>query len=148
VLVGCFFVIEHASNSGILFIFLDFLLKNFQFKLHEVNLLLKILNVLFVNVLLQRILLKEMIGVLSYRLIHFLILTMEIHVYCAIIFCFGLIVSKGLKRFTTLFQSKIKVKMGAKNLAERISDRTYLRDCFSFLNLTLQNIKEQNNIRS
>jgi|688.fasta_scaffold255139_1 hypothetical protein len=48
-LVGCFIVVVQTANSGLLFVLHDFLFQNFEFKIHEVELLLKVLDVLITD---------------------------------------------------------------------------------------------------
>ena len=46
VLVGSLFIIKETSNAALFLIFYDFFFQNFEFELHEVDLLLKISNIL------------------------------------------------------------------------------------------------------
>ena len=70
--MGCFVIIVQISNARLLFVFLDFFAKDFELKLHEVDLLLQVYDVLvrWVDV--------GVIAKLAWSLLFF-VLTTEVH---------------------------------------------------------------------
>jgi len=70
--MGCFVIIVQISNARLLFVFLDLFAKDFELKLHEVDLLLQVYDILvrWVDV--------WVIAELTWSLLFF-VLTTEVH---------------------------------------------------------------------
>lgn len=85
VLMRSFVVVEESTNSRALFIFNDFLFQNFKLELHEVDLLLQILNILVRKVFAVSTWLNEVIDISPKGLTKLLVLTVESHINSALV---------------------------------------------------------------